>query len=74
MYVFNRLAGYPDVYLKKQRIPPVSLARKFYHRPSKVELGEEMENSVSFLIARHPFDRFVSAYRDKIANAFKVGF
>ena len=23
-------------------------------------------------LCRHPFERFVSAYRDKIANAFRV--
>ena len=72
MYIFNRLAGYPDSRLKRTKVPPVSLARKVYNRPSKADLMLALPKSTSFLIARHPFDRFVSAYRDKIANAYKV--
>jgi chondroitin 4-sulfotransferase 11 len=74
MYIFNRLAHYPDDFLRNSRQPPVSLAREKYKRPSKVELIEAMDESVSFLIARHPFERLVSAYRDKIANALRVSY
>jgi hypothetical protein len=30
-----------------------------------------MKGSVSFIVARHPLERLVSAYRDKILNAAK---
>lgn len=47
---------------------PVSLARSKYSRPTTTELKEALNNSLSFIIVRHPFERLVSAYRDKFSN------
>ncbi|XP_025830160.1 carbohydrate sulfotransferase 9-like isoform X2 [Agrilus planipennis] len=66
MYNFNVLAGYNQKILNDVKQVPVSLARKHYPRPSVKELEEAIENSLSFIIVRHPLERLLSAYRDKI--------
>jgi len=71
MYVLNVMAGYPQKFLKKTNQVPLTLARDKYPRPS-VSLLEEalsMENVTSLIIARHPLERLVSSYKDKIAGA-----
>lgn len=42
------------------------MARKRYPRPSVKELQTAINDSISFLIVRHPFERLLSAYRDKL--------
>jgi hypothetical protein len=49
----------------------MTIARDFYPRPSKEELIEAMNNSLSFIVARHPLERLVSGFRDKILGAVK---
>ncbi|CAG9764283.1 unnamed protein product [Ceutorhynchus assimilis] len=81
MYNFNILAGYSPYFLRKSRTPPLTLARQKYGRPTLESLQEALEDekSVSFLIVRHPLERLLSAYRDKIQYAvsgsyhFKLG-
>ncbi|XP_019881593.2 carbohydrate sulfotransferase 11 [Aethina tumida] len=69
MYNFNILAGYKPKFLKKSKLVPMTLARQKYPRPSLQGLREAFNNSVSFLIARHPLERLLSAYRDKLQFA-----
>eukprot|EP00095_Tigriopus_kingsejongensis_P006855 maker-scaffold176_size284796-snap-gene-1.18 protein:Tk06855 transcript:maker-scaffold176_size284796-snap-gene-1.18-mRNA-1 annotation:"carbohydrate sulfotransferase 11-like" len=72
MYIFNQLAGHEPRFLKKTKgKPPMTLAREFYTRPSAEELLATWPTSLSFIVARHPFERLVSGYRDKILNALK---
>ncbi|XP_057663029.1 carbohydrate sulfotransferase 11-like [Diorhabda carinulata] len=69
MYNFNILAGYSPKFLKKTKIVPMTLARQKYPRPSLQELRKAFNTYISFLIARHPLERLLSAYRDKIQYA-----
>jgi hypothetical protein len=66
--VFNKLAknSYGRV-----KLPPVTLARKTYIRPSVDQLYKAMNTSVTFIVGRNPFERLVSGYRDKILNPFR---
>ena len=69
MYLFNRLAGYTEKELQDTVPKPlIALAREKYARPSTVELLETLAllNTIGFLIARNPYERLVSGYRDKI--------
>ena len=64
--VFNKLKDAkkdPEV-----AITEVALARQHYPRPSEQELLKAMESSISFIVARNPFERLVSGYRDKIVK------
>ncbi|CAH1394088.1 unnamed protein product [Nezara viridula] len=69
MYNFNLLAGYKPNFLKRTNIVPLQLARRKYPRPSLQELKTALNTSYSFIIVRHPFERLLSAYRDKIQYA-----
>ncbi|KAL1129815.1 hypothetical protein AAG570_012759 [Ranatra chinensis] len=69
MYNFNVLAGYKPNFLKRSNIVPLQLARRKYPRPTLSELKSALNNSLAFLIVRHPLERLLSAYRDKIQYA-----
>ncbi|XP_014249508.1 carbohydrate sulfotransferase 11 isoform X2 [Cimex lectularius] len=69
MYNFNVLAGYRANFLKRTNIVPLQLARRRYPRPTLAELKAALNNSFSFIIVRHPLERLLSAYRDKIQYA-----
>ncbi|KAK7866837.1 hypothetical protein R5R35_006014 [Gryllus longicercus] len=66
MYNFNLLAGYSPAFLLKSKVVPLNLARRKYPRPSLADLQGALNDSVSFLIVRHPLERLLSAYRDKM--------
>ncbi|XP_037905578.1 carbohydrate sulfotransferase 11 isoform X3 [Hermetia illucens] len=74
MYNFNVLAGYSPEFLKKTTDIPLALARKKYPRVSLDELQEAQNDSITFMIARHPFERLLSAYRDKFIFALPHSF
>lgn len=74
IYYMNILAGYNLNYLQRTKATPIDLARKRFQRPTIEELKDALENSVtfSFLIVREPFERLLSAYRNKFEKSNAV--
>ncbi|XP_058061123.1 carbohydrate sulfotransferase 13-like [Anopheles bellator] len=66
MYYFNILGGYSVQYLQRTKASPIDLARKRFPRPTTNELNDYISNTISFLIVREPFERLLSAYRNKL--------
>lgn len=64
-----RFYRYSPQFLKASKAVPVSLARQKYPRPTADELAKFLNDSLSFLIVRHPFERLLSAYRDKLEHS-----
>ncbi|KAL9905938.1 carbohydrate sulfotransferase 11 isoform X2 [Glossina fuscipes] len=74
MFNFNILAGYSPEFLHKTKEIFLHLARVRYPRVTLDELKQAQNDSITFIIARHPFERLLSAYRDKFMFAVPHSF
>ena len=61
------LKGYPEKILSDPPKQLSMLAEEVYNRDA--EPGAEFDQAVKLLVVRHPFERIVSAYRDKLSNS-----
>lgn len=61
-------AGYDAKYLQRTIATPLDLARKRFPRPNIDDLNEALDNSITFLVVREPFERLLSAYRNKMED------
>ncbi|XP_064092574.1 carbohydrate sulfotransferase 11-like isoform X1 [Macrobrachium nipponense] len=65
------LAGYTENDLLYRDKPLQTILRDTY-RPVKIDnINKTLGNSVKFLFVRHPFQRLVSAYRNKLEDSYK---
>ncbi|XP_054265111.1 carbohydrate sulfotransferase 11-like [Macrosteles quadrilineatus] len=66
MHNFNLLGGFAENFLRVSHKNPITLMRSRFPRPSVSQLLASWPTSLSFLIARDPLHRLLSAYRNKI--------
>lgn len=68
MYNMCLLAGYSEKYIAENHKQLNKLARDAFPELDHIEAEQAFLNTLTLLVVRHPFERLLSAYRDKLEN------
>nr|CAD7404804.1 unnamed protein product [Timema poppensis] len=68
LYNFLILGGYTEQFLTNSNKQLSDLARKVYPELEYSEAEQAFHDTLKLLVVRHPFERLLSAYRDKLEN------
>ncbi|XP_063241606.1 carbohydrate sulfotransferase 13-like [Bacillus rossius redtenbacheri] len=69
LYNLLRLAGFPDSYLRAGTRQLSDLARDVYPELEAPDAEQALHSTLKLLVVRHPFERLLAAYRDKLENS-----
>ncbi|XP_021928309.1 carbohydrate sulfotransferase 11-like isoform X1 [Zootermopsis nevadensis] len=68
LYNLCLLAGYSEEYIAENHKQINQLAREAFPELDHTEAEEAFHSTLKLMVVRHPFERLLSAYRDKLEN------